>query len=223
LASLLLIEIPFAQTERSKITMCSNTKLVQEILQIYRRVDRAARCYQLASGLRCPPGCGVCCESHQVEATPLQCLPLAWAFFRRRQAEGLADGIESQGATVARRCVLRRLAEGAADKGRCTQYRLRPLVCRLFGFAARRNKYGKPEPALCKVVRQSRLETLKPLPSSPLDPATLPVYQDLHWQIAGLEPSLGYRLLPINSALAEALTYVYWRYPRRPQNHRQAA
>lgn len=205
------------------MTARTDTQLVQEILQIYRRADHAARCFQLASGLRCPPGCGTCCESPQVEATVLQCLPVAWSLFRRRVADRIADRIETQAAAADLRCVLRRPEGIAVDKGRCAHYRLRPLVCRLFGFAARRNKYGELEPALCKVVRQGRPAVLGPMAPPPLKPPVPPVYQDLHWQIAGLSPSIGHRLLPINRALAEALTYVYWRYPRRPQKRPRAA
>ena len=42
-----------------------------------------------------------------------------------------------------------------------------------------------------------------------------PVYQDSFMRLASLHPGLGYRRLPINTAIKEALAYFYFRRPKK--------
>jgi len=107
--------------------------------------------------------------------------------------------------------------------GRCRYYSFRPLVCRLFGYAARRNKAGHPELRLCKTMREKSLENpiSWSLPDARLmDP---PVYQDCFHQVASIDPAKGFRLLPINVALKAALDHVYWQYPKERSSRRRKA
>jgi hypothetical protein len=99
-----------------------------------------------------------------------------------------------------------------------------PVVCRLFGYAARWDKAGRLELRLCKVMREQSPEN--PILSSLLDIHRMdpPVYQDGFFQIASINPEMGFRLLPINAALKAALDYVYWQYPEgRFPRRRKAA
>lgn len=68
--------------------------LVQDILEIYRAWDRHILGFQQATGMRCPPGCGICCESLSVEATVVECLPLADAISCQGQAQTTLAAIE---------------------------------------------------------------------------------------------------------------------------------
>jgi hypothetical protein len=42
----------------------------------------------------------------------------------------------------------------------------------------------------------------------------VPIYQEAFMRIASLHPGMGYRRLPINQALKEALEYLYWIKPK---------
>jgi Fe-S-cluster containining protein len=194
--------------------------LVGEVLQRYHVFDHKIRVFRVRTGLRCPQRCGICCESAQVEASVLECLPLAWEIFRLREEERISLAMEKNAREEDLRCVLFVADEGTAGLGSCAYYPFRPLVCRLFGYTARRDKTGRLELRLCKVMREQSPES--PILSNPpdihhMDP---PVYQDSFFQIASINPEMGFRLLPINAALKEALDYVYWqcpegRFPRR--------
>ncbi len=198
----------------------SATDLIGEVLQRYHVIDHKIKIFRVRTGLRCPLGCGICCDSTRVEASVLECLPLAWEIFRRRKEERISLAVEDNQREADSRCVLFCSDEGAAGLGRCSYYPFRPLVCRLFGYAARRDKTGRPELRLCKVMREQSSENsiLSNLPDTHhMDP---PVYQDCFLQIASIDPAKGFRLSPINAALKAALDYVYWqcpegRFPRR--------
>jgi len=122
------------------------------------------------------------------------------------------------------RCVLYSPDSRARDQGRCSCYAYRPLLCRLFGYAARRNKMGQMEPCLCKVMLAASSQEKLAIPISHIDEMDPPVYQDCFLQIASINPAMGIRLLPINAALKEALDYVYWKFPKdRSPIRRKAA
>jgi len=188
--------------------------LIREIMNIYFEIDRKISIFQLSTGLRCPPGCGSCCESKNVEATILECLPLADHIYRRKEAESVLASVDRKVIENDRRCVLFKLDERIAASGRCAYYGFRPLVCRLFGFAARRDKFGKQEICLCRVVKGNNHELIEKLPEAGDAMSNAPISHDSFMRIASLHPGLGFKLFPINIALKNALEYLYWKHPR---------
>jgi Fe-S-cluster containining protein len=175
-------------------------ELEGKVLEIYERLDREVATFALRTGLSCPEGCGLCCFSEKVEATVLECLPLAFTLFRTCQAELLLKRLERQGDE--RQCILFR--PDLADSGQwgCTRYRDRALVCRLFGFAGNRDRNGKPQLAMCRVMKNGR-DTFSPDLGDRSAPMVL--FSDAGLRITALHPPLGTRRLPINSAIMEAL------------------
>ena len=188
--------------------------LMGEVLQRYHALDHEIRVFRIRTGLRCPPRCGICCDSPRVEASILECLPLAWEIFRRSEEELVSLTIEEKQRKGDLRCILFVGDEKKAGLGSCAYYPFRPLVCRLFGYAARSDKIGRPELRLCKVMREQSQEN--PILSSLLDIHRMdpPIYQDSFFQIASVNPEMGFRLLPINAALKAALDHVYWQRPK---------
>jgi len=194
--------------------------LRRAIFERYRTLDSAVRTFRIRSGLRCPKKCGVCCESPQVEASALECLPLAWEIFHRGEEEHIASAIEARQREEALQCVLFAGDSDSPKCGKCSYYRFRPLVCRLFGYTSRRNKSGWLELCVCRVMREetpAKALSWRDQDISPIDP---PVYQDWFLQIAGLDPATGFRLLPINAAIQAALDHVYWQRPRGRSSRR---
>ena len=188
-------------------------KLTEEVLYRYRLFDRRIRIFQLRTGLRCPRRCGVCCQSSQVEASILECLPLAREIFRCRKAEDVAWTIEQKEREGDPRCVLFDPDEEGGAMGRCLYYARRPLVCRLFGYAARRDKTGRLEFRPCRVMRADASHTLSFSHLQGTHDADPLVYQDCFLQIGSIDPGMGMRLFPINTALKKALEHVYWQCP----------
>lgn len=176
-----------------------------QILEVYRVLDTAVAGFAARTGLCCPEGCGHCCSSEKVEATVLECIPLAFELFRSLQAELILKRIEKGGDE--RRCVLYRPDYTEAGLWGCTQYRYRVVVCRLFGFAGNPDRDGMGRLAMCRVMKEHTggwSATIK------IDDAAnpMPLFVDAGFRITTLHPALGTVRLPINMALREALLKV---------------
>jgi len=189
--------------------------LIAKILDIYRDIDRQTASFQMATGLRCPSRCGACCESARVESTVLECLPLANEILLRGEEDFFFTAIQEKISRGDNRCVVFSPDEKTPGDGSCSRYDFRALVCRLFGFAARKNKFGEPEPSWCRVIKEKNPEILKKMEEEGGYLASAPIYQDNFMRIASLHPGLGYRLLPINVALRDALSYMGFRKMER--------
>ena len=168
-------------------------------------MDSAVAGFQFRTGLSCPEGCGHCCSSQKVEATVLECIPLAFELFRTLQAELILKRLEKN--EDDRRCVLYRADFTAAGLWGCTQYSHRAVVCRMFGFAGNRDRQGIPRLAMCRVMKEKDKEGEEGIECD--DPNTpMPLFVDAGLQITTLHPDLGTRRMPINSALQQALLKV---------------
>ncbi len=180
-------------------------RLTGAVEQVYCEVDEGMDRYVRSTGLACPEGCGACCYSPNVKATVLECVPLASAVHRAGRAEEILRRIES---TEDHTCVAFLPDPDDRKKGRCAFYRARPLVCRLFGFAARRNKDGKDQAVICPVMREAIPETCERAERAVGEGLGTPVYQDCSMKVAGLDFSLSGRRNPINEAIRKALDRV---------------
>jgi Fe-S-cluster containining protein len=188
-----------------------------KVQEIYRSLDRDIGLFQLATGLRCPRGCGICCKSPEVEATVLEVIPLAFQIQREKREEAVLISIEEELSRGDLTCVLVRPGEDRAGEGRCSYYGLRPLLCRLFGFSLRYNKYGRPELCPCRVIKETAPNKVQEACKAIQNGLQGPVYQTSFLSIASLNPGIGYRLIPINQAIKEALEYLYWKKRFTPQ------
>jgi len=176
-----------------------------------RLVARFARADALTGGLReraglaCPPGCGACCLSPEVETTALELRPLARELARAGRAGALLAELARRASAGDARCVLYAPEPGDARRGRCTAYGLRPLVCRLFGFAARRDRAGRLELVACRTMRAWDPAAVSRAERDVAAGGTAAVLPDEAHALAAEFPDAGARRLPINAALARAL------------------
>jgi Fe-S-cluster containining protein len=187
--------------------------ICSEVIEIYHDLDRKTAGLQLATGLCCPPECGVCCKNSEVEATVLEALPAADEIYRRREQEAVLCAIEKTEKRGDSVCVLYRPDPGILGNGRCGYYEFRPLLCRLFGFASRRNKFGDIELCTCTIIKERNPEAVRKAEMVISEGFDVSVYHDTFMRVASVDPGKGYRRLPINLALKEALQYLYWTRP----------
>lgn len=178
-------------------------ELEYKVLEVYRRLDAAVAEFAARTELACPAGCGRCCISEKVEATVLECIPLAFELFRTGQADRVLDRLDSNGDH--RQCVLYRPDFTEAGLWGCSQYRHRAVVCRLFGFAGNRDRDGLPRLAMCRIMKGKSGDT-PCLAAEHL--SAMPLFSDAGLAITALHPSLGTIRMPINEALYEALQKV---------------
>ncbi len=173
--------------------------LIREMESLYGEIDRQVAAFQLATGLRCRPGCGHCCPGAPVQATVVEMLPAAAALIRARLADPWLDRLGGAGETCAGFST-RRVAPGA---GHCTLYSHRPAVCRLFGFAARQDRWGRRELSICRIIKADLPEAVAHAVRGLDQQMPVPCLTAYQARIFGLEP--GARLMPINQALGRAL------------------
>lgn len=189
----------------------STRDLLSKVLRIYHEIDQKTARLQSAFGLRCPSLCGACCDNPKVEATVLEALPLAEEIYQRKEQEAVLVALEERRNQADFRCVLYRANPGVPGTGRCSYYEFRPLVCLLFGFACRRNKFGNLELSTCRIIKQRTPEAVLRAEAGISEGLDVPVYQDSFMRIASMDLGIGYRRLPINLALKEALERLYWK------------
>lgn len=194
----------------------------REVMHLFGEAGRTIARFQLSTGLRCPPGCGACCESPHVEATVLESLPLAEEIYRRGQENAILHAIEEKDLLGDPVCVLYRPAPLIPGQGRCACYAFRPMLCRLFGFAARKGKSGTLEFCTCKRLKErfpeavSKVEELlarKPV-GTELREWGPPVYQGFSMRMGGIDPGTGFARYPVNQAIKQALARACWRSSR---------
>jgi Fe-S-cluster containining protein len=176
-----------------------------QVLEVYRVLDTAVAGFAARTGLCCPEGCGHCCSSEKVEATVLECIPLAFELFRTLQAELILKRIEKD--RDEKRCVLYRSDYTEAGLWGCTQYQYRAVVCRLFGFAGNLDRDGRPRLAMCRVMKE-RVTGGSAAVAIDDAKSPMPLFVDAGLRITALHPALGTVRLPINMALREALLKV---------------
>lgn len=179
--------------------------LSDKVSILFREFDRMAHDFQMASGLYCPENCGACCQSETVEATLLECLPMAFTILDRDDMESCLNQLAST--PLPGLCLL--FIGNHAEQGTwgCSCYADRPLVCRLFGFAGSRGKDGQLQLAFCRVMR----ETGQNLPDVAGDArlaAVMPIITEAAIQLTTLHPDYGTRRQPINEAMRAAVMKV---------------
>ena len=169
------------------------------LLKLFERADRETARFRARSKLQCVGGCGRCCENPHVETTVLEMMPLAIHLWQQGQADIWLDrSLEksSQGT-----CIFFEPNPLVKGNGRCSVYPFRPLVCRLFGFAASDNKYQKPQLVTCQTIKQVQAQEYARAVTSVEAGEAVPKIRDFSLAASALDPELSRELLPINEAV----------------------
>jgi len=193
-----------------------------EIDKIYKRFDKSIARFRSSTGISCPPECSICCREWPVEATVLELFPLAREIYLRKQEDVVLFAISEKEARQDQLCALFRDVTGKEENGPCSYYEFRPLVCRLFGFASRRNKFGQIELMTCRIIKEYNPAEVRRAEIALSQGLKLPVYQDAFMRISSMKPGIGFRRFPINKALKEAIETLYWMRPGRGPRFRKA-
>lgn len=176
------------------------SRLEPRRLALYQDADRASAELSSATGLACPTGCGECCARHDPHVTIADVEPIADAAVADGTAEAMLDRAL---AAPAGPCVY--FAPGRLPGG-CTVYELRPVLCRLFGFAAVHDKHGAPALAVCEVHKSATPNVASRAAAHVAAGGPVAILAEYQARADGLAPDPARNeQLPINVALARAL------------------
>lgn len=187
---------------------------VRLIEELFDRLEIEIRGFKSETHLHCNAGCGKCCSKPNIDASPLEFLPWAFHLFLNGKAEETLTLLSNAASS---NCFLYRpLSVLEHHKGSCGNYRYRGLICRLFGYAANTDKYGKLRLATCKIIKEEQSENFNVAEEAINKGKYVPVFTDYYMRLAQIDLRLGITLLPINEALKMAIEEVLHYYAYRP-------
>jgi len=178
-----------------------NRKRILEIFKIYREIDRTATVFVKENKVTCPEGCGLCCNNPEIEATTLEALPMA--YYLLMNSDETINKILNELKDKSQKgvCIFFRKDKQFDWKGRCSVYKYRFTVCRLFGFYRRKDRHGELVTSACKTLK-------KLYPSYNFDESSVPGIADHYSRFLALGTEYETRLVHINLAVKNAIEYL---------------
>lgn len=186
---------------------------VKAVEEVFERLDEAISSFQTATTLHCKFGCGKCCYKADLEATPIEFLPFAHYLYENDLALEWFDKLRASESEL---CLI--LNPTQAGAGLCSEYVHRGLICRLFGYSARVNKYGRKELVTCQIIKTEQKDAYESAQKTISDDAPVPVMNQYYMQLHGIDPELAREFYPINKAIQRAVEVVLHYYAYREES-----
>ena len=182
---------------------------VSAVERVFEVLDREIAVFQNWSGLYCPAGCGKCCFKPDIEATILEFLPFANYLHKNGSAVNWLERLQTTNSTL---CLI--LNPTQVGQGLCSEYKYRGLICRLFGYSARTNKYGRKELVTCEIVKgeESFARTSSMIEAGEKN---ITVMSQYYMQLHAIDIDLTRDFYPINVAIRKAIETVLHYYSYR--------
>jgi Fe-S-cluster containining protein len=192
------------------LTKMSIAAKVIEVEALFEIVDIEIKSFQDTTKLSCIQGCGKCCTHSEVDASPLEFLPWAYQLFLSGDANHVLEQLSNCKSSI---CHIYQpfglIEEGA---GSCSNYLFRGLICRLFGYGATTDKYGKLRLATCKLIKENQVVVFKNAEKLIEDGIPVPVFTHYYLRLMQIDFQLGKTIVPINLALKLAIEEVLHYY-----------
>jgi len=189
--------------------MNSLEEKIKSVEAVFQRLDHEISKFQSATTLNCKFGCGKCCFKPDIEATVLEFLPFAFHLYQSGQAEDWFNKLQEADEI----CLILNPTQPGA--GLCSEYAYRGLICRLFGYSARTNKYGKKELVTCQIIKTEQAQSFADAEKKIDEGLDVPVMNEFYMQLASIDFDLSRDFYPINIAIKKAIEAVMHYYAYR--------
>ncbi|AYB35206.1 YkgJ family cysteine cluster protein [Chryseolinea soli] len=183
---------------------------VRAVEEVFENLDREISTFQSWSGLHCAWGCGKCCFKPDIEATILEFLPFAHYLYTQNLAFEWLEKIKSSDSAICH--ILNPTQPGA---GLCSEYKHRGLICRLFGYSARTNKYGTKELVTCQIIKTEQQQQFEAAAAQIVEEKPVPVMNQFYMQLHAIDFELTREFFPINEAIKRAIEVILHYYAYR--------
>lgn len=185
---------------------------VQLVEMLFYQLEEEGERFKKESRIGCVSGCGKCCTYPDIQASPLEFLPWAFHLFLNGEAENTLDNLKNNYASS---CHIFK-PTSLLGTGSCGEYKYRGLICRLFGSAASRDKYGNLRLSTCKIIKEGQADKFVTTEEAIAKGLPVPIYTEYYMQLNQIDYHLGQLMLPVNKALKVALEEVLHYYAYRP-------
>ena len=186
-------------------------KMVLAVEQVFKELDNHISRTNLKTGMKCSHLCNACCRTKNIEASPIEFIPLAASLYETGRVDEFLILLNKSDETG--HCPLFLPEAWKEGKGGCWHYEKRGLVCRLFGFGYRLDREGTAELVTCKVLKESTPQAVEKARQLGLDdPETIPLFRNYSMQLYSIDPDLAIQQLPINKAIRIAIEKLYFQY-----------
>lgn len=182
---------------------------VRAVEVVFAELDEAISKFQNNTQLHCKFGCGKCCFKPDIEATIIEFLPFAHYLYQHNLAEQWYEKLNS-GPEL---CMI--LNPTQAGAGLCSEYHYRGLICRLFGYSARVNKYGSKELITCQIIKSEQSAAFGNAEVRISEGLDVPVMSEYYMKMHAIDPDLARDFYPINVAIQKAIATVLHYYAYR--------
>lgn len=183
---------------------------INAVEQVFKELDNEIASFQASSTLHCKFGCGKCCFKPDIEATVLEFLPFAHYLYRRGDALSWHEKLGEQNESL---CVILNPTQNGA--GMCSEYVYRGLICRLFGYSARVNKYSKKELVTCQIIKTEQADAYRAAVETIEGGGEVPVMSQYYMRLHAIDVDLTRDFYPINRAIQKAIETVMHYYAYR--------
>ena len=175
---------------------------IQRIESLQNNADEHTSLFKKHAKIDCLEHCAECCRYNDIEATPLEFLPLAWHAYKL----GLIDEwYEKLFDCSSKQCFFSVFEDG---KWGCKVYPVRGMICRLFGFAAVKDKNGKHVLAICHTMKEKFPEIALKASEYVKNGGLVPVLEEYYSQLSDIDFNLAKEYYPINEAMKHAFEIV---------------
>lgn len=175
-----------------------------QVEKLFHEIQAATEQFSKSAQLSCLAGCGKCCENPEIETTVLEMLPLAFEYKKKNKLDELYEA-----ALKMQNQICLSYQKTSDNRGFCKNYHQRPGLCRLFGFAAVRDKQNKLDFAACRPLLNAHPEKIQSIKKEVrLAQLCIPTFVDFSAQLSEIDPSMAMESLPINNAILKAIEKV---------------
>lgn len=187
---------------------------VKLVEQLFHNLDLEITEFQSKTDLHCKMGCGKCCTKADIDASPLEFLPWAFHLYLNGQAEKILTELIARTSPIC--YIYNPISIIDNSSGNCSNYKYRGLICRLFGYGANTDKYGKLRLATCSIIKESQAENYDKSTTAINNGLPVPIFTDYYMNLSQIDFKLGNIIVPINKALQLAIEEVLQYYAYRP-------
>lgn len=182
--------------------------MIEEVGEVFRELDLHIATSSRESGIKCPDFCGMCCRKTDIEASPIEFMPLAAWLYKSGKINDFLVNLDNPGHPW---CACFDPEAHAKGEWGCQYYEQRGLICRLFGFGYRLNRENKPVLVTCKIIKCGQQDAVKKAGEMADEkPEEMPVFSNYFMKLLAIDPDLAVPQMPINLAIRTAIEKLYF-------------